>query len=334
MHGCSPAPSCFLYLVSARAGMGQVGSPRTGFSAGKHSSQGGGYEEAAAGRRSRAGQGRACCPPGMPPDPRSAPGGCAALPGRSAGDKEAASAGRSRGGRCGGAGALRPGGRKTGRGVRGGERGGRLGPAEKEGSPGSPHPRSCPAGVPQHGAVLAELAGQRGEQAPLPGRGGPGGVPSAGLTRGGGSGEAGGRWQAAGPARGAWSRRGAGVPACGAGRAGGMCSVRSPVRAWQGWMRAGAVARDSARVPALPSSHTLCLCLVFVKLCLGKFGGEEAASRRSSSFFLCLFVVVVVVVFLLFFESLECNIQLKIWDSVLYGAALPALGCRTTQKVL
>lgn len=208
MHGCSPAPSCFLYRVSARAGKGQSGIPTDGILRGetlfpRRGMRGSGGAE----------QGRACCPSGDAPDPRCAPGGCAALPGRSDGDKGAAAAGRGRGWRAGGgAGALRPGGRKTGRGVRGGERGGRLGPAEKEGSPGGPHPRSCPAGVPQHGAVLAELAGQRGEQAPLPGRGGPGGVPSAGLTRGGGSGGAGGRWQAAGPARGASSRRGAGVP--------------------------------------------------------------------------------------------------------------------------
>lgn len=111
----------------------------------------------------------------------------------------------------------RPGGRKTGRGVRGGERGGPAQPGWKGGlarpSPPPPAPREprrrCLGWgrrAEHHGCVVEELAGQRGEQAPLSGRA---------LPRGWGRGRAAPRWGAPLPAR-AWGGPGAGW--AGAGR--------------------------------------------------------------------------------------------------------------------
>lgn len=51
-------------------------------------------------------------------------------------------------------------GRKPGRGWGVGRGEDRLGPAEKLERLSPPSPRSCPAGVPHHGSVLQELAGQ------------------------------------------------------------------------------------------------------------------------------------------------------------------------------
>lgn len=79
---------------------------------------------------------------------------------------------------------------------------------------------------------------------------------------------------------------GAGVPACGAGRRAGAAARtgrRDVLRARPGARLAGmdahgAVPRDSARLRALPGSLGL-----FVRLSLGRFGGEDVASWRSSS---------------------------------------------------
>lgn len=199
----------------------------------------------------------------------------------------------------------------------------RLSPAEKEGSParrppiGPPNPPSPPPGpAPHHGSVLEELAGQRGEQTPLSGRGLPhqtrGGVPSVRLScgegwGGGRGGAAGGRgqrgWRVLGGAP--WSRGGeVGGPrgAGGAGRAGasvppGMRSRCAPARGGQGDT---ACARGQGAQSPRPAG-TPHRSVLFVRAAWGKLRGRG-----------CIFVEVAFVLplslslcwYFLFFEPL------------------------------